>query len=177
MSRNLAIETRLPETREGNQGEAVTVDTTTLIARFVSIRGKIDEAKGEASTGDLDSLAAPWFDAAVSKHPKAEALAAEMGVTPPYLSAMRHGDKPVPLRALVALLAYKQCAYEFACQFLMAAGLPLPPRETAKLERADVCETALALLVDGPLFKSLVRECSEKYGATADDVLRALATK
>jgi hypothetical protein len=177
MRRNLAIETSVPESSEDKPGEVVNHVAPTLIARLVSIREKIEEAKGEANSGDLDRLAAPWFDAAVSKHPKADSLAAEIGVSAPYLSAMRHGDKPTPIRTLLAFLENKECAYEFACQFLTAAGLPTPPREHATLTRADVLETALAMLVEGPLLKSLIRECGEKFGAQPGDVLRALSSK
>ena len=175
MRRNVAIECSMPDDAQVNQGEVVTPGAASLIARLVSIREKIDSSEGESRNGELDALAAPWFDAAVQKHPKADSLATELGMKPAYLSAMRHGDKPTPIRTLLAFVNHPDSAHAFACSYLASMGLPLPPRRAPKVTREQLLEIALALFIESPgLLRTLIHEAQDRYGAGAEDVAAAL---
>lgn len=171
MMRKIAHVSTLPETEERNPAKQVS-----LVARFASIRQKLNDGSRETEKNALDKLAAPWLDSALSRHPNLKAVEEQYGCEKAFISQVRNGHVAAPLRFLVPLLDCPDVIHEFASQLLVSAGLPTPPREH-KLTRTDVLEIALAMLAEGPLLKSLIRECADKFGAQPEDVLRALSTK
>lgn len=170
------IETTLPRDGELNPAKQVSESSLSLVSKFVSIRQQMMEGTRDLGTGDLDKLASPFLDAALDRHPNLKELEGELGCTKAYVSQLRNGHVAAPMRVLVPLLQHPPVVHEFASQILVAAGLPRP-EERHELNREDVLEVALAMLAEGPLLKSLIRECGEKYGASPAAVLHALSNK
>lgn len=176
MRRVLATNTTMPESGELNQTKQVSSPSLSLVGRFASIRQKLEEGSQDTDKGDLDKLAAPWLDAALSRHPNLKDLEADIGCTKAYVSQLRNGHVAAPLRVLVPLLAHPNCIHEFTNQMRVAAGLPIAPARQ-EIQREDVLEVALAMLLEGPLRRSLLRECEERYGVTSAQVVDALQHK
>lgn len=166
-----SIASTLPESTQRNPAKLVS-----LVARFESIQQKRNESARETGKGELHKLAAPWLDAALDRHPNLKDIEEDWGCEKAYVSQVRNGHVSAPVSFLLPLLKHPPVIHEFASQILVAAGLPRP-EERHELNREDVLEVALAMLAEGPLLKSLIRECGEKYGASPAAVLHALSNK
>jgi hypothetical protein len=146
------------------------------IARVESVRSRLSLGPDEKMpNGELDQIAAPWFDAGVSAYPKAEAFARACGVDAGYLSHMRKGKVPVALRHIIPFLEHRDSLVAFLGAVAADGGLE-PPQPARQLTRADVKNDALEMLVENEaLLRLLLEEVARKRGVQREDVLRVLA--
>jgi hypothetical protein len=147
---------------------------TGVLAKLESVKQALANQDKEPAAGDMDEIAAEWFDSAVSSFGKADALAAELGIDKSYLSCMRSGKKPVALRHLIPLLKSREAVLAFVAPLCAEVGLE-PPQPKRTITRAEVLEDALLYLLDSPpLLRSFIRYVVERRGVEDGDVLAAL---
>lgn len=170
MRRNVAIETRVPETDERNPAKQVS-----LVAQFSSIRQKLNVGSRETLQA-MDKLAAPWIDEALSKHPNLKTLEDEYGCEKAYISQVRNGHVAAPMRFVLPLLNHPNCIDALTNAMRTDAGLPVAPRAASKVTREQLCELALMIFVESPgLLRTLIREAADRYGANEGEVAATIA--
>ncbi len=115
-----------------------------------------------------------WFDAAVGAYPKAAAMAAEMGCTEAYLSQMRHGERSIPLRAILPLLANADSAIVLLTALCEAAGFA-PPQRPRKVSKRQVQAAAtMKVRQVAQLWLMLRGEVAAELKTSVTDVEQAL---
>lgn len=148
----------------GNKQAELPLDDVS--AKREIVRQTVAEA-GNSTVGD-------WFDAAVSAYPKAAALAAELGVTEAYISQFRSGERSIPLRAILPLLAHADSAIVLLTAMCEAAGFA-PPKRPRKVSKAQVDAAVTRKVRTVLALWSMVRaEAAAELGTTVVDVDAAL---
>lgn len=117
---------------------------------------------------------AQWFDAGVKEMPKAQAVAAELDVSEGYLSKLRSGQKPVPMRAARAFKGNTAATLAYVRALLDSIGYVAVPKRTA-ITRDEV-ENRITDIVrrSTQLFKMCRREAAEEIGCDEVEIDRAL---
>jgi hypothetical protein len=128
-----------------------------------------------------NQIAAPWFEAGVGAYGKAHSLASALQVSENHVSDMRHGERTVPLRALIPLLKDKTAAMALLGAMADFAGLSRPqpikveltPQERGRARRAYIRRIREISLIHSATRKEIADEMGvdeERLESAFDEV-------
>jgi len=168
MSSSSASRTAMPgiaRTTEGQVGCPAVVP-----GRRGPHRARAEESE---SKHDADVFVARWLNCAIGLWGKATSYAEMIDVDLPYLSKMRSGEKPTPLRALLPLLGNTEAVLAFVAPLLESIGHVARPVKGPTF--FQLAGAVLADLDDGSaVTRQVIKNAAAKRGWTEAQMELAL---